>query len=177
MTIDLTGINNENEFYTHHYLSAILEGDLKEVLGKWSQRKTEEDGYRPPYDELGGLGKEFFAFRNNLERERKQETRLELQRELLSKLLPVFGYDWKPNYKDLDEETGLSLLLEVNRSNGSPEIWVIEALDPKLDKTDPLALTPNQCQYTEPLTDEWLATTFEEIVTKHVLVEKNLHGG
>jgi hypothetical protein len=168
MAIDLTGINNENEFYTHHYLSAILEGDLKEVLGKWSQRKTEEDGYRPPYDELGGLGKEFFAFRNSLERERKQETRLELQREFLSKLLPVFGYDWNPLQKHLDEETGLSLLLEVNRSNGSPEVWVIEALDPKLDKTDPLALTPNQCQYTEPSTDEWLATTFEEIVTKHV---------
>ena len=28
--IDLTGITNENEFYTHHYLSVILENDLKE---------------------------------------------------------------------------------------------------------------------------------------------------
>ena len=26
MPIDLTGITNENEFYTHHYLAAILEG-------------------------------------------------------------------------------------------------------------------------------------------------------
>jgi hypothetical protein len=25
--LDLTGITNENEFYTHHYLSAILEED------------------------------------------------------------------------------------------------------------------------------------------------------
>ena len=29
MAIDLTGVINENEFYTHHYLSAILENDLK----------------------------------------------------------------------------------------------------------------------------------------------------
>ena len=29
MPIDLTGITNENEFYTHHYLAAILEGDLE----------------------------------------------------------------------------------------------------------------------------------------------------
>jgi hypothetical protein len=28
MPIDLTGITNENEFYTHHYLAAILEGDV-----------------------------------------------------------------------------------------------------------------------------------------------------
>ncbi len=30
MAIDITGITNENEFYTHHYLSAILENELKE---------------------------------------------------------------------------------------------------------------------------------------------------
>ena len=34
MAIDLTGISNDNEFYTHHYLSAILEGDIKDVLAK-----------------------------------------------------------------------------------------------------------------------------------------------
>ena len=27
MALDLTGISNENEFYTHHYLAAILESD------------------------------------------------------------------------------------------------------------------------------------------------------
>ena len=32
MAIDLTGITNENEFYTHHYLAAILEGDLKPLF-------------------------------------------------------------------------------------------------------------------------------------------------
>lgn len=29
--IDLTGITNENEFYTHHYLSVILDNDLKNL--------------------------------------------------------------------------------------------------------------------------------------------------
>ena len=36
MAIDLTGITNENEFYTHHYLAAILEGDLKPLFEAWS---------------------------------------------------------------------------------------------------------------------------------------------
>ena len=43
MALNLTGISNENEFYTHHYLSAILETDLKEVFEKWpleSRRKN-----------------------------------------------------------------------------------------------------------------------------------------
>ena len=29
--IDLTGITNENEFYTHQYLSVILDNDLKNL--------------------------------------------------------------------------------------------------------------------------------------------------
>ncbi|MEY3785798.1 MAG: hypothetical protein RLZ75_3, partial [Pseudomonadota bacterium] len=35
MALDLTGINNENEFYSHHYLSAIFEGDLKDTFAQW----------------------------------------------------------------------------------------------------------------------------------------------
>ena len=39
--IDLTGITNENEFYTHHYLSVILENDLKDLYRDWSDRERE----------------------------------------------------------------------------------------------------------------------------------------
>ena len=30
------GIANENEFYSHHYLSEVLQGDLKERLAQWA---------------------------------------------------------------------------------------------------------------------------------------------
>ncbi len=42
--IDLTGITNENEFYTHHYLSVILENDLKDLYRDWSDRERETLG-------------------------------------------------------------------------------------------------------------------------------------
>ena len=35
MALDLTGITVENEYYTHHYLAAILESDLKAVFSRW----------------------------------------------------------------------------------------------------------------------------------------------
>jgi hypothetical protein len=39
MALNLTGISNENEFYTHHYLSAILESDL--IFAKWSAQELQ----------------------------------------------------------------------------------------------------------------------------------------
>ena len=101
MATDLTGINNENEFYTHHYLTAILEGDLKEVLGQWSRRESDEEGFRPPQALLRGLNKEFFSFRNRLARERKADARMGLQRDFLAILLPILGYTWNCQLKHL----------------------------------------------------------------------------
>jgi len=54
MALDLTGISNENEFYTHHYLAAILETDLKGFFGKWEDREA-QSGVKPPYDHLARL--------------------------------------------------------------------------------------------------------------------------
>src|SRR6266511_1877902 len=101
MPIDLTGITNENEFYTHHYLSAILENDLKEVLQEWKRREQDEN-IHPPYAELRGLSRNFFEARNHLGRERKPEIRLEIQREFLQQLLPVLGYVFVPALRELD---------------------------------------------------------------------------
>ena len=50
MAIDITGITNENEFYTHHYLSAILENDLKDLFSQWKKKAEEEE---IPHDGIG----------------------------------------------------------------------------------------------------------------------------
>ena len=56
--MDLTGITNENEFYTHHYLSAILENDLKAVFKEWKRQEDEEE-IGQPYIRLRSLRKEY----------------------------------------------------------------------------------------------------------------------
>ena len=94
MPIDLTGIANENEFYTHHYLSAILENDLKQVSNNGNAESRR--AHRPPYAELRGLSRNFFEMRSRLGRERKPEGRLEMQHEFLQQLLPVLGYGFAP---------------------------------------------------------------------------------
>jgi len=54
MAIDLTGISNVNEFYTDHYLAAILENDLKDLFKAWATAEKEQ-GATPPDRRLAAL--------------------------------------------------------------------------------------------------------------------------
>ena len=66
MALELTGIENVGEFYSGHYLSAVLEGDLKAIFAKWKQGK-DEDGTRPPNEALAGLANRYFTARSRAE--------------------------------------------------------------------------------------------------------------
>lgn len=169
MPIDLTGIANENEFYTHHYLNAILENDLKEVLQEWKRREQEEN-IRPPYAELRGLSRNFLEMRNRLGRERKPEARLEVRREFLQQFLPILGYVFAPALKELDNGAQVPLIGEVTRPNGAPELWVIEALDVSGEGADPLELPVHPAQYPagQTIDKAQLELSLEEIITRQV---------
>jgi hypothetical protein len=108
VAFDITGITNENEFYTHHYLSAILENDLKGVFGEW-KHKEDEEGVAQPYKRLRGLRKEFFAKQGLLEREKNIEARLSLQREFIAQLLSVLGYDYHNQTVEPDDHGSIPL--------------------------------------------------------------------
>jgi hypothetical protein len=167
--IDLTGIENQHEFYTNHYLTAILEQDLKDVFRKWRER-DEQEKIRPPYAQLRGLYKEYFTTRSQLEREKKAEDRLALQRELERRLLEVFGYAFEPTLKELDDLSLLPVIGQVKKPNGAPELWVLEALEDDDEQQDPLTLALHACQYPEGegVPTSLSGVTFDELITRHV---------
>src|SRR5690606_32553466 len=59
MTLDLTGIHNVGEFYSHHYLDAVLGNDLKDILKSWSQAE-QESGRPAPNKQLSRLADAYF---------------------------------------------------------------------------------------------------------------------
>ena len=49
MPTTFTGIQNENEFYSHHYLSEVFTNDIKATTTRWRETATKtEDGQRAP---------------------------------------------------------------------------------------------------------------------------------
>jgi len=168
--MDLTGIYNENEYYTHHYLSAILEDDIKGVLSQWKEKSEEDKAYKTPYDDLNRFSGEYFKLRNKLERDRKPETRHAAQTDILQRILHILGYEYKPSVRPLDDGRFIPVIGDISRSDGHPFLWIIEAIDTSGEGEDPLGLSLHSCQYPEGVEayEELLSLTYDELITRHV---------
>jgi hypothetical protein len=123
----LPGIANENEFYSAHYLDAILKEDLKDVAKRWkAAAAAEDDGSddddstagKSPDQALGSLRRQYFSLQDRMVRADGVE-KLALQRDFFQQLLPILGYTWQPQEKALDNDT---LPPSVRRRGG--ERWV-----------------------------------------------------
>src|SRR5438552_16267400 len=58
------GITNENEFYSHHYLSEVFKGDIRERLEQWAAAEEAHPEQRAPYKQLASWAPQWFALRN-----------------------------------------------------------------------------------------------------------------
>jgi len=82
------GIQNENEFYSHHYLSEIFSGDIRDTISRWRDTAKAGDDACPrpqaPNEALRALARDYLQFRRQFERERQHEARVGRQRRWFS---------------------------------------------------------------------------------------------
>ena len=166
MAFDLTGITNENEFYTHHYLTTLLEQDVKGVLAAWETHEKEQ-GVPAPYRAVRGLNRRFFAVLEELEKEKDPAARLELQNNVLTEFFAALGYEIAPVMAALDEDLSLPLLTQLVRANGAPLLWIISVLDNGQDNANPLDCGWQAFQPT-PTPSQEGNLSVEDLITKHI---------
>lgn len=185
MPLDPAEIKNENEFYTHHYLAAILESDLKELFASWAKAVEEGKG-KTPADELAGLAKAWARLRAEIARETDLAARLALQREFFSEFVAALGYPAGastsaftaspvsvPLVRALPDGTVIPLFAELTKPNGAPDLWILETIDPADTAQDPLTLSfvPDQLPDPAPGSEAWRLpedATLDDVVTRHV---------
>ena len=162
------GIENSNEFYTHHYLSAIMAGDLKSaVFDAW---KTDDDGDpRQPWYDLRGLYQDFFKLKDFLERENRVEVRCREHETFAAELLYALGYEPKPQLIPVDGGF-LPTLVAIERQNGAPLLWCVVVTDRDAGEFgDPLQLTVLEEKYDEDALaatdDDFFTATVEDLLT------------
>ncbi len=139
MALDLIGIENV-EFYSGHYLDAVLEGDLKLVFDSWRQ-EHDEKGARLPWDSLNSLADSYFKMVAAAEGERDEVERWQVVRDFHAHLIAALGYERRPADEVLDGNVVCPVLLSLQRS-GNPFLWIVEAPFAAESDDDPMAATP-----------------------------------
>ena len=164
-----TGIHNENEFYSHHYLSEIFSGDIRATVDRWRDAADAEGG-RTPYAALRALAADYVRFRRDFDRERRSERRLTLQRKWFRQLLPALGYEWNPVNHPLDDGDEVPVLCAAGGKAGAPALVALGAYDAEAEGEDPLALKPHRLQFhgEAPPPEALLRETWNDVVTRRI---------
>ena len=173
MAADLTGIISENEFFTGHYLAALIESDMKGSISEWRRREAEgAPGWRTPWSRLSSISGAFFEMRNRVARARDPRDRLEEQRRFLCDLLSALGYDPGISTRELNDRSLLPVLAEVLRPSGEPLLWCVEVRPSDDDGMDLLASNLGAEQFLD--TGDGAPPRFhprmtlEDIVSRHI---------
>jgi type I restriction-modification system DNA methylase subunit len=159
----LAGIANENEFYTEHYVHAILEGDLRELFSRWAALAE------PPYEALKKLRVPYEQMTRELSRASGVAARLECRREWFARFFAALGYTLAPRIRELEGGVYIPLAGEITRHSGEPELWILETLEPSGEPADPLTLPflPEQT-VDAPDSSRLPAADLETVLTKYV---------
>ncbi|QDU69637.1 hypothetical protein [Engelhardtia mirabilis] len=150
MPLSLPGIHNDGEFFSEHYLQAVLEGDLAPLFKRWAEEHQAGARARLPQDALLGLAEKWFAARARAdEADGASETdtlaRLDAARDFHAHLLEALGYDRAPDAHVLEDGSALPVALTLERDS-RPFLLVCETAFARGDDDDPLDTAPLRAQ-------------------------------
>ena len=178
MSTTFTGIQNENEFYSHHYLSELFANDIQATTSRWREAAAEgTNGRRAPDQALRALAHPYLVFRQQFGRRRGDQARVSLQRDWFRNLLTALGYDFQPANHLLDDETGdeVPVLHAAGIRQGTAQLLVLGAYDPDGEDEDPLTLRPHRAQYhgETPPPEPILKETWSDIITRRIFGQRH----
>lgn len=100
------GIANENEFYSHHYLSEVFKGDIKDRLAAWDAEEAQHPGdeaHRAPAKRLQAWAQRWFSLRSQVQRGKDENERWHSFVQMQTGLLQALGYAQPPRNCTLHE--------------------------------------------------------------------------
>ena len=161
MPLDLTGIQNVGEFYSHHYLDALLDKDLKGLFARWQAAES-----ATPDKRLEGCAADYFKAKSRALNLHRPELRFTASHNIHVELLQALGYDYDLNIHYMADGSAVPTLSTIDRG-GHPYLWLLETTFTDPDTT-PLDNHLLKAQF--PPTDEPIHSstfnlhTFEDVV-------------
>uniref|UniRef100_UPI001C6399CE hypothetical protein n=1 Tax=Enhygromyxa salina TaxID=215803 RepID=UPI001C6399CE len=141
MAIDTTHVHNVGDFYSQHYLDAVLPDDLGPVFKAWSAREK-DGGAKTPAKQLARLAEPYFKALAAYPSASDDEARRAVCADFHARVLEALGYDRAPTARALPDGSVVPLTLAID-THGRPFLWVLELPFPESeDDADPLGAAP-----------------------------------
>lgn len=126
MSIDLTGITNQNEYYTNHYFSTVFEENASATISKWNVSAKETKEGRTPWSLLRQNAKQYYVAHDRFVRSSINLQILANIKNMADHYLQSLGYpEARPEVVAIDESISVPVYLEMTKSNGAPWLWVL----------------------------------------------------
>ncbi|NLF52620.1 MAG: class I SAM-dependent DNA methyltransferase, partial [Leptolinea sp.] len=133
MSMDLTGINNYNEYYTNHYFASVFEENARDTIGDWNAR-AKENKQRTPWALLRDSSQQFYGIHERSLRVRGNKEICPMIRDMADRYLELLGYpSAAPVTLEVTEQIHAPVYLEVKKHNGAPLLWVLLAHNEERD--------------------------------------------
>lgn len=168
------GITNENEFYSHHYLSEVFKGDIKDRLAAWDAEEAQHPGNAPDHEQhrappkrLQAWAQRWFALRSQVQRGKDENERWHSFVQMQTGLLQALGYAQPPRSSTLHEfSTGLPVPLWHLQGQ---RLAIIPAYQPSREDDDLLDHALTAFHYgAEPLPPQIKGLSWAELLSDAV---------
>jgi type I restriction-modification system DNA methylase subunit len=169
--MDLTGITNQNEYYTNHYFSSVFEENVSATLTKWrtakwrTATKDGKDGekIRTPWSLLRDAARQYYPIHDRFLRARFDTQTLADIVKLADIYLAALGYpDAKPEWISIGGDTKVPVYLELKKPSGAPALWILLAASEDKDA----AILDKFCFAGDGIGEEGVSVSYKKLLTE-----------
>ena len=125
--MDLTGINNHNEYYTNHYFSSIFEENASSTISSWRIESQNNENIKTPWAKLKSCSSSYQKTNEivsrNLSEFKKAEAIIDFSNNILTAL--SFDNNSKPFIANSTSQIDIPIYLEIKKNNGAPLLWIL----------------------------------------------------
>lgn len=176
MSMNLTGITNQNEYYTNHYFSSIFEENASETISAWRAEAKESEEIRTPWALLRDVARQYYLVHDRFLRSKFDTQTLVNIRTLADMYLKALGYpEAKPEWIEIDDTLKVPVYLELTKANGAPALWMLLATSDDKEA----AILDKNCFAADEVAEEGLYSVPANVltsITNEDLITKILFG-
>lgn len=132
MSVDLTGINNVNDFFTSHYLATYFDENVKEAAATWKELE-ESKGVKSPASGLRATANQYLKALPEYESEASAEQQMRSVSDMARSILLALGYGNPVNAKIELDDLEIPVFHEETNATGKPILWVLLSNNKDMD--------------------------------------------